>query len=186
MIVLGLGCMCEGPPTTGMEGAIWLVLPNLSGWKGMELPPGATPSSTPDRTLGFGLVSRMSGMPYVIVLVLANAWWISSPRLQYHLLGCVESVNHEKYSCDGPAEWKPDPTGVLYVLGGSHSHTWREKLGIFRISCSWSPIVYEWKWEWVCPDCLILSPKGGGDVEGGSTTKGWERWGASPKSTITQ
>ena len=40
--------------------------------------------------------------------------------------------------------------------------------------------------EVVYLDCLFLSPKGGGDVEGGSPTKRREWQGAAPESTMTQ
>ena len=35
-------------------------------------------------------------------------------------------------------------------------------------------------------DCLFLTPKGGGDVEGGIPAKRRERQGAAPESTMTQ
>ena len=40
--------------------------------------------------------------------------------------------------------------------------------------------------EIVCLDYLGLSPKGGGEVEGGSPAKRQERRGAVPESTMTQ
>ena len=42
--------------------------------------------------------------------------------------------------------------------------------------------------NWGCDnlDCIFLSPKGGGDVEGRSPAKWRERWGAAPESTMTQ
>ena len=54
--------MCEDPPTTGVEGAIRLLL-NLSTWKSMEMPLGVAPGSTPDPTLNDEPVSKRSVMP---------------------------------------------------------------------------------------------------------------------------
>ena len=54
------------------------------------------------------------------------------------------------------------------------------------IPYKWSPMVCESICEIVCLDCLGLSPKGGGEVEGGSPDKQREWQGAAPKSTMTQ
>ena len=49
-----------------------------------------------------------------------------------------------------------------------------------------SPMVCESMCEVVRLNCLFLSPKGGGDVEGESPAKRREWRGAAPESTMTQ
>ena len=63
-LVLGLGNECEYLPTTGVEGEIWPP-PNLSARKGITVPPGIAPRSTPNPTLNDRMASEMSGMPNV-------------------------------------------------------------------------------------------------------------------------
>ena len=54
------------------------------------------------------------------------------------------------------------------------------------IPSTWFPIVCESMCKVVRLDYIFLSPKGGGDVEGGSPAKGQEQRGAAPESTMTQ
>ena len=54
------------------------------------------------------------------------------------------------------------------------------------IPSKWYPMVCESMCEIVYLDCLGLSPKGGGEVEGVSPTKRREWRGAAPESTMTQ
>ena len=49
----------------------------------------------------------------------------------------------------------------------------------------WSPMVCESMCEVVCLDYLFLSPKGGGDVEGGRPTKQREWCNTALESTMT-
>ena len=58
--------------------------------------------------------------------------------------------------------------------------------GGLGIPSIWSPMVCESMCEVVCLDCLFLSPKGRGDVEGGSPAKRREWRGAAPESKMTQ
>ena len=55
-----------------------------------------------------------------------------------------------------------------------------------RIPSIWSPMVCQSMCEVVFLDCLFLSPKGGGYVEGVIPAKRRERRGAAPKPTMTQ
>ena len=50
----------------------------------------------------------------------------------------------------------------------------------------WSPMVCESMCKVFHLDCLFLSPKRVGDVEGRSLAKRRERRGVAPKSTMTQ
>ena len=54
------------------------------------------------------------------------------------------------------------------------------------ISSQWSPMVSESVCDIVFLDCLGLSPKGGGEVEGGSPANQRERHGTALESTMTQ